>query len=121
MSNRKRHNFRELTVWKKARENNPRVYHITKKYPDDEKFGMISQLKRASVSIMSNIAEGAGRRTDKEFVNFLGFAHGSATEVENVLVAGLDLGFITTEEFNNQKEHIHEIQRMLNGLMDSLE
>ncbi|MGB1037970.1 MAG: four helix bundle protein [Bacteroidia bacterium] len=121
MSKRKRHNFRELTVWKKARQNNPRIYLLTKKFPDDEKFGMKSQIKRASVSIMSNIAEGAGRRTNKDFVNFLGMAHGSATEVENLLIVGLDLGFITKEKFTIQKEYLHEIQKMMNGLMDSLE
>jgi four helix bundle protein len=121
MSKRKRHNFRELNVWKKARENNPRVYKLSQKLLDDEKFGMISQMNRASVSIMTNISEGAGRRTDKDFVNFLGFAHGSSTEVENLLIASMDLEYITPGDFKEQETYLHEIQKMLNGLMDSLE
>lgn len=121
MSKRKRHNFRELKVWQKARENNPRVYSLSKRLPDDEKYGMISQVKRALVSIMANIAEGAGRRTDKDFVNFLGMAHGSATEVENIWIASRDLAFLSEEEYESQINYLHEIQKMLNGLMDSLE
>jgi len=121
MSKRKRHNFRELNVWKKSRVNNPRVYKIAETLPDSERFGIISQMKRASVSIMTNISEGAGRRTDKDFINFLGMAHGSSTEVENLLIASLDLDYISMEIFAEQEEYMHEIQKMLNGLMDSLE
>lgn len=121
MSKRKRHNFRELNVWKKARLNNPRLYKLMEKLPVDERFGIVSQAKRASVSIMTNIFEGAGRRTDKDFVNFLGFAHGSSTEVENLIIASLDLGYLSQEDFTEQETYLHEIQKMLNGLMDSLE
>ena len=121
MSKRKRNNFRELNVWKKSRSNNPRIYKLMEKLPEEEKYGIISQAKRASVSIMTNISEGAGRRTDKDFVNFLGFAHGSSTEVENLLIASMDLGYITPDDLKEHEVYLHEIQKMLNGLMNTLE
>ena len=79
-------NYKELKVWQKAIDLAEQIYSVTKGFPSDEKFGMISQLRRASVSVASNIAEGAGRNTDGEFRQMLGIAYGSICEVETQII-----------------------------------
>jgi four helix bundle protein len=76
------HKLEELTIWKKSIELSKQVYLICQKLPQDEKFGLISQLKRSAISIPSNIAEGAGRNSNKEFIQFLGIANGSSYELQ---------------------------------------
>jgi four helix bundle protein len=87
-------NYKELKIWTKAMILVEEVYHLAKKLPDDEKFGLISQIKRCSVSIPSNIAEGAGRNSKKEFIHFLSISNGSTTELETQLILLIRLKFI---------------------------
>lgn len=83
---KKMHNYKELEVWKKAIELAELVYSISANFPEHEKFGLTSQIRRSSVSVASNIAEGAGRNSEKEFAQFLGYAYGSCCELETQLI-----------------------------------
>ncbi|WP_289055850.1 four helix bundle protein [Carboxylicivirga marina] len=114
------HNFRELKVWQKARHLVKDIYLLAKDLPEEEKFGLISQMRRASVSIPSNIAEGTGRRTDKEFGRFLDIAIGSAYELETQLMLCFDLDFITDDTFNELEIKVQEIERMVSALRERL-
>ncbi|PCJ66871.1 MAG: hypothetical protein COA58_05310 [Bacteroidetes bacterium] len=116
----KKHNFKNLQVWQKARVLNKEIYQITKAFPDDERFGLISQLRRASISVMANLAEGSGRKTAKDFGHFITMSYGSALEIESLLIASLDLGHLNDENFKQLEEQINEVQRMLNGLANSI-
>ena len=91
--------YKKLDVWKLSVELNKMVYGVTGNFPKDEIYGLTSQLRRASVSISSNIAEGCGRRTSKDFVQFLHNASGSLKEVGSQLVLAMDLGYISDDEF----------------------
>ena len=110
-------NFRELNVWQKARVFTKDLYQLLSKYPNDEKFAIVSQMKRASVSIVSNIAEGAGRNTNNDFARFLDIALGSAFEIETQLILSNDLNFISDSELNEFESKIQEIEKMINGLI----
>ena len=94
-----------------------RVYILTRKYPEEEKFGLISQTQRAVVSIASNIAEGAGRGTDKDFAHFLSVALGSAFEVETQLLIAQKLEYVTEDEQDTILSELHIIQPQLNALI----
>jgi len=93
------HNFKELNVWKEGRILIKEIYKITKEFPLDEKFGIVSQLRRAAISISSIIAEGTGRDTENQLLNFLNFSKGSSYEVESLLIVSLDLKYINEEVF----------------------
>ncbi len=110
------HNFKELKVWQKARQLAKDIYLQTAQLPDEEKYGLISQMRRAAVSIPSNIAEGTGRSSDKEFVRFLDIAVGSSFELETQLILCLDLDFITEDNFKLLEAKVQEIQRMIHSL-----
>ena len=92
--------FEELPVWQDARKFTNKIYNLTNKFPKEELYGLTSQIRRATVSIMSNIAEGFDRRSDKELSNFLSIARGSSSEVQNDLYIALDLNYISQDEFN---------------------
>ncbi len=109
----KMHNYNELLVWQKSRELVKDIYLLTKNYSQDEKFGLVSQMRRSAVSIPSNIAEGSGRSTDKDFANFLSIAMGSSFELETQCWLSLDLGFIEKEKATEIIKLIKEIQKML--------
>ena len=113
-------NFKKLIVWQKAREFVKDVYILTKKFPKEEQFGLTSQIRRAVISIVSNIAEGSGRGSDNDFAHFLDIAQGSAYEVETQITLSFDLDFITIEEFTKSSDKILEIQKMINKLASSL-
>jgi four helix bundle protein len=113
--------YQELIVWQKAMELSRVIYQVTKSFPEDERFGLTSQLRRASISIPSNIAEGQGRLTAGEFRQFLGTARGSAFEVETQIQLALDLEYLSTAEASNLLELTSEVSRMLNGLIRSLQ
>lgn len=115
------HNFKDLNVWKKSIQLVKEVYIITKNYPSEEKFGLTSQIRRSAISIPSNIAEGCGRKTQKDFCNFLYIAQGSSFEFETQLILSLNLGFIGDELFESVVVKLNEIQKMLNGLINSIE
>lgn len=106
----------QLDVWKKSVDFAVQVYTITDNFPKDERFGLISQIRRASVSIAANIAEGAGRRSDKEFLNFLSMSQGSASEVETELLIAFRLGYISDDVFQSLMQNMDEIGRMITRL-----
>jgi four helix bundle protein len=114
-------NFKELKVWKKAIELSVLVYKTTKNFPADERFGLISQINRCSVSISSNIAEGAGRNNKKEFRHFLRIAQGSCYELESQLILSNKIEFIKDDKLTELEPIINEVNRMLHGLKKSLD
>ncbi|MGA3056004.1 MAG: four helix bundle protein [Candidatus Korobacteraceae bacterium] len=112
--------YRELVVWQKAIALVIDVYSITKGFPRDEIYGLTSQLRRSAVSIPSNIAEGQGRATKGEFVQFLCHARGSLFEVETQIVMAKELGYIAPEAEERVTVQVTEVARILNGLLTSL-
>ncbi|MBL7929804.1 MAG: four helix bundle protein [Bacteroidia bacterium] len=115
------HNFRNLKVWQKAIELSTKIYSLTKNFPAEEKFGIISQIRRAAVAIASNIAEGAGRNSEKEFCYFLQVSLGSSYEMETQIVIAGNLNFLNDEAFNDTIISITEIKRMISGFQKSME
>src|SRR6185312_4397848 len=113
--------YKDLIVWQRAIDLIEIVYRITQQFPHDERWGLVSQLRRASISIASNIAEGQGRSTPGEFRQFLGHARGSTLEVETQLIIAVRLGLLTNETCAKAFEHCDHIKRMLHGLSASLE
>jgi len=114
------HDFKKLAVWQKTRVFVKNLYLLTQKFPNEEKFGLIQQIRRASVSMFSNIAEGSGRNTNADFAHFLDMANGSAFEVETQLYVALDLEYISQQDFENIQSQLHEIEKMLYNLRKSL-
>lgn len=114
------HNFKELKVWQEAMGLAKEVYSTTKNFPSEEKFGLTSQINRCSVSIPSNIAEGAGRGTDRDFNQFLNIALGSAFELETQLLLSSEFNYITKEQTQLLTERVCKVQRMINGLKKSV-
>jgi len=114
------HRYKELKVWQKAIDLAVEVYKITEKFPKDERFGLISQINRCVVSIPSNIAEGAGRNTKKDFDNFLGISLGSSFELDTQLVISNRLGFVSTLDFEKIESELEHIQNMIAKLKISL-
>ena len=109
-----------LDVWVKAVDYVVMVYSATKGFPAEERFGLTSQLRRAAVSIPANIAEGAARKTDKEFLQFLSIAKGSSREVETELLIALKLGFLSQNVYDQLRNEIDSIGRMLVGLSNHI-
>lgn len=110
------HNFRELKAWQKARLLVKDVYMLTKSFPNEEKFGLISQMRRAAISIPSNIAEGTGRRSNKDFIRYLDIALGSAYELETQLILCLDIELINQNSFAILEITIQEIEKIIHSL-----
>ena len=110
-------NFKELIVWKKAHENALLIYNSTKGFPKEEQFGIISQIRRAAVSVPTNIAEGCGKFTQKDFANFLQIAFGSAQEVEYLLLLSYELEYLNKEEYQKTDSLINEVKAMLISLL----
>jgi four helix bundle protein len=107
------HRYKELKVWQKAIDLAVEVYKITERLPQNERFGLISQMNRAVVSIPSNIAEGAGRNSVKEFDNFLGIALGSSFELDSQLLISNRLSYIKDPDFERLENHIEHLQNMI--------
>lgn len=105
--------FRNLKVWIKSHQLTLDVYKSTQNFPKEELFGLVSQLRRASASIPTNIAEGSGRKSEKEFIQFLSIALGSANEVDYLIELSKDLGFISQGVWTQLDQEINEIQSML--------
>lgn len=114
------HRYKDFEFWKRSRAFNKDIYMISSKFPDTEKFGLISQIRRASVSISSNIAEGSSRRSDKDFYRFLEIAMGSAYEVDSHLILAYDLEFISEFEFKTLTENLDLIIKMMSKFMTTL-
>lgn len=113
-------NFRELNVWQKAVDLATKIYKATENYPKEEMYGLTSQIRRCTVSISYNIAEGAGRRSKKDFCHFLDMATGSCYELETQLVISKNLDYIAENEFEILKSDFTEIQKMMYALIKSL-
>lgn len=113
-------NYRELEVWNLAREIVRITYEVSALLPDTEKFGLVSQMRRAAVSIPCNIAEGAGRKTDGSFVQFLRIAIGSVNETETLLVLAIDLGFLKEESVQDINGKLRSLGIKLQNLAQSL-
>lgn len=107
-------------AWQKARQISHRVYQFTNEGGFAKDFGLRDQIRRSSVSIMANIAEGHGRHSDKEFANFLNFAHGSAAETQSHLYIALDLNYISQTNFQELYLLLDEVSRMIMSLMKHL-
>ena len=114
------HQFKELEIWKRSRLFCSTIYQITSSFPTDEKFGLTNQLRRASVSIPSNIAEGSSRNSNKDFSRFLEIAIGSAYEIETQLLIALDLDFIKTDELDKSIIELNEIIKMISRFRTNL-
>ena len=112
--------YQDLIVWQKAMDYAVKVYEMTRKFPAEEKFGLMGQINRAVVSIPSNIAEGAGRDSKKEFSQFLSIALGSSYEAETQLILACRLGFLNQNDLSVLSDMSNEIQRMIVGLKKSL-
>ena len=114
------HSFKDLKVWERAIELTALIYRSTKEFPKEEKFGLISQIRRSAVSVPSNIAEGAGRNTDGEFKQFLGIAKGSLYELETLLIISNKINLMSKNEYKELVSLIEEISKMISGLKKSL-
>jgi four helix bundle protein len=112
--------FKDLLVWRKGIQLVKEIYKLTKSFPADEKFGLISQMRRAAVSIPSNIAEGQARKTTGEFIQFLSHAEGSLAELDTHLVLAVELGYSNTSQVISATDLVSELKRMLNGLRRTL-
>jgi four helix bundle protein len=112
--------FEELPVWQDARKFTNKIYNLTNKFPKEELYSLTSQIRRATVSIMSNIAEGFDRRSDKELTNFLSMSRASSSEVQNDLYIALYLKYISEEEFKKMYAEAKKIAKQINGLMTYL-
>ncbi len=112
--------YQDLLVWQKGISLAKSTYEVTRSFPDEEKFGLISQMRRAAVSIPSNIAEGQARRTTGEFLQFLSHAEGSAAELETQLILAVELDFCPKARALPVYELLGELRRMLNALRRKL-
>jgi four helix bundle protein len=112
--------YKELVVWQKAMALVTEVYRISKGFPKEETYSLTSQIRRAAISVPSNIAEGSGRGT-KELIRFLDIAYGSLLEMETQMEIAFRLEYLSENALQGMSEAINEIGRMLNGLRNSLE
>jgi four helix bundle protein len=111
---------KNLIVWQKAIDLIPFIYDISRKFPDEEKFGLTSQLQRAVTSISINVAEGAARMSDKEFLRFAYISSGSISEVDTLLIIAQKLNYINEDDYLLANEKLNEVAALLNGLIKKL-
>ena len=114
-------NYKELNVWQKSYHLCLLIYKITKEFPEDERYGLTAQARRAAISIPSNIAEGYGRKTTSDYLRFLYIAYGSLCELETQISISGDLNYIRSENLVKINDDISEVERMLKSLIRSLE
>jgi four helix bundle protein len=112
--------YKDLIVWQRSIELTVAIYHLTASFTTDERFGLTSQLRRASVSVASNIAEGYGRGSKNEYRHFLGMSRGSNAEVQTQLVISQELGFSDPQQITEAQALSDEVARMLVSLMQKL-
>ena len=113
--------YQDLEVWKKSIDWVERIYRVSSSFPPEEKFGLVSQIRRAAVSVPANIAEGAARTGTGEFLQFLSVASGSLAEVETFLILAVRLGYLAEQDRKTLEPESDEISRMLGGLKRSLQ
>jgi len=109
--------FTDLEAWKQGHGVVAAIYRLTQKFPKDEIFGITNQMRRAAVSITSNIAEGFSRRSPKEKTQFYSVAHGSLTELQNQLLVSRDVGYVSTEQYKGLEQQTVFIHKLINGLI----
>ena len=114
-------NYKELKVWQRSYQLCLEIYRITKGFPKEETYSLTSQIRRAAVSIPSNIAEGYGRKTTPEYIRSLYIAYGSNCELETQILLSGDLGYIEAGKLKKLQNEIGEVERMLKALIKSLE
>lgn len=112
--------FEDIIAWQKARIFIKHVYTITRKFPDDEKFGFISQFRRAAVSIAANIAEGYKRLGKDDKLRFLNYSQGSLEECRCYIILSVDIGYISEEEASKMIDEIEETSKLLNGYSNAI-
>jgi four helix bundle protein len=112
--------YRKLLVYQKSRDYVAMIYKLLRKFPTEERFALCDQLRRAAISITSNIAEGMGRFSDKEKIHFLEIAFGSLYETMSQIELALVFNYITQEEFDDLEKNVVEIAKMLSGLRNSI-
>ena len=112
--------FKKYTVWEQSHSLTLAIYQMTKLYPSDEKFGIISQMRRAASSIPTNIAEGCGKSSDKDFARFLNISFGSASELEYLLILSRDLEYISVNHFEKITNDLISIKKQLYHLINKL-
>ncbi len=117
---KKARGYKDLLVWQKGMELTKQIYHLTQAFPDGEKYGLVSQMRRAAVSIPSNIAEGQARRSTKEFIQFISHAEGSVAELDTQLILALDLGYCTQQQVEKAFSFVADLRNMLNALRRTL-
>jgi four helix bundle protein len=119
------HNYLDLKIWQRSRDLVKLIYQLTDAFPKNQQFSLVNQMQRAVVSIPSNIAEGVGRNSDREFVHFLDIANGSAFELETQVFLSFDLGYIKNDELDALVSELKEIQKMIykfrNNLVEALD
>ena len=118
--NQSTQSYKDLVVWQKGIELAKRIYALTRRFPADERFGLTSQMRRAAVSVPSNIAEGQTRRTTSEFIQFVSHAEGSAAELDTQIILAVELEFCVKTDALPIYELNDEIRRMLNALRRKL-
>ena len=112
--------FQELDAWRKAHSLALDIYGATRSFPQDERFGLVSQFRRAVVSVPANIAEGFGRRSTKDFVRYLEIASGSLEETRYFLILSRDLEYLESKDYSRLNDKCDEVGRLLGGLAQSL-
>ena len=113
--------YKDLIVWQKSIALVTSVYSLTKAFPDDEKFGMVSQINRAVVSVPANIAEGWGRESSKNYIQFLRISRGSLMETETLMLISKNLNFISEQNYLEVNKQIDEVGKILQGLIKSVQ
>jgi four helix bundle protein len=112
--------YKDLIVYQKGYNLSLEIYRVTKDYPQDERFGLISQMRRSAVSIPCNIAEGYSRKNIKEYLQFLYIAYGSCSELETLISLSQDLGLLERKKYEKLCSSQEEVSKLLNGLIKSL-
>lgn len=113
--------YRDIVAWQKAFALGKLIHQLSKRFPDDEKYGLTSQIRRSSISVASNIAEGYGRGTTSDYLRFLKIARGSLYEVDTQLLYALEFGYVEQGAFGSAKETLDEAERVLAGLIRAIE
>jgi four helix bundle protein len=112
--------FKSLKIWQKGIKLVVEIYKLTKEFPQEELYGLTSQMRRSAISIPSNIAEGSGRNSDKDFNRFLDISLGSSFELETQIIIARELEFLSNEDFLKLSDKVQEEQKMITGLQKSL-
>ena len=114
-------NYRDLQVWTKAHAVTLELYRLSRSFPREETYGLTSQLRRAAMSMGSNLAEGCGRRTSSELAHFVRIAMGSASELDYQLLLSRDLGYLKTDDYTRTTNKLTEVRKMLTSLLSKVE